>query len=172
MEQRQATLATMTSDTLAREATPGELVSMVIDRLMRSLDDSKTLSPAERDVVLASMYEGEVNNGGHHQFFFNSRGDDAVETRDALARIGSADLLEIYDCALTAFPTGRPARDREKRNDELARWGEKQFKIFERLDSAYTRQRRGRPHSIGTFAPTSLKCRTHGQPLAGTLRSS
>jgi hypothetical protein len=51
--------------------------------------------------------------------------------------MGRTDALAIFDCALTAFPGGKPARDREQRNNQLARWGEKQFTIFDRLDSAF-----------------------------------
>lgn len=136
-DKRRAKLATMTGDTLVREATPDELVATVTDRLMRAADGSARLSPAEHDVRLVAIYDGEVNNGGHHQFFFNSSGDEAVEVREALARIGCTDVLPIYDCALTAFPGHKPSRIRERRNEELARWGDKQFRIFERLDSAY-----------------------------------
>jgi hypothetical protein len=136
-EKRQTKLAAMAGDTLVREATPDELVDIVMQRLMRSLDQPMKMSAAERDVWLAAMYDGEVNNGGHHQFFFNSSGDEAIEVRDALARIGRTDTLAIYDCALTAFPGSKPARDRAQRNEQLARWGEKQFQIFEHLDSAY-----------------------------------
>lgn len=137
LEKRQAELAAMSSDKLAREATADELVSTVTDRLIRALEASKTLSPIERDVWLAITYDGEVNNGGHHQFFYNSTGDEALDVRDALARIGARASLAIYDCALTAFPGNQPARDGGQRNEQLARWGEKQFQIFDRLDSAY-----------------------------------
>jgi hypothetical protein len=136
-EKRHDRLSSLSGAALVREATDDELVGIVIDRLVKSLDDPMTMSPAERDIWLWNDYSGEVFNGGHHQFFFNSSGDAALETRGALEHIGLGDVLKIYDCALTAFPASRPSHDGDERNNQLARWGDNQFKIFERLDSAF-----------------------------------
>jgi len=136
-EKRYDRLLSLSGAVLVRDATDDELFGIVLDRLMKSLDEPMTMSPAERDIWLWNGYSGEVFNGGHHQFFFNSSGDDALETRGALDRIGLGDVLKIYDCALTAFPDSKPSHDRNERNNQLARWGDNQFKIFERLDSAF-----------------------------------
>lgn len=136
-EKRYDRLSSLSGAALVRDATDDELFGVALDRLMKSLDEPMTMSPAERDIWLWNDYSGEVFNGGHHQFFFNSSGDDALDTRRALERIGLGDVLKIYDCALTAFPATKPSHDRDERNNQLARWGDNQFKIFERLDSAF-----------------------------------
>jgi hypothetical protein len=136
-EKRYDRLSSLSGAALLRDATDDELFNVVLDRLMSSLDEPMTMSPAERDVWLWNDYAGEVFNGGHHQFFFNSSGDDALDTRGALERIGFGKVLTIYDCALTAFVASKPSRDRGERNNQLARWGDHQFEIFDRLDSAF-----------------------------------
>lgn len=135
-EAQHAKLAAMTVDALVRDATPNELVDTVMERLMKIYDDP-ALSPRERELLLVWLHNGELFNGGHHQFFTNSSGNDALATRSAFASMGLAEVLAIYDCALTAFPDGKPDADRQKRQDQLARWGDKQFTIFERLDEAF-----------------------------------
>jgi hypothetical protein len=122
----------MTVARLVRDATDAELVGVVTDRLNKS-----NLLPPERNTLLVLMHDAEVLNGGHHQLFFNSSGDHAIETREALTEIELTDILAIYDCALTAFPNSRPDTDRLKRGEQLARWGAKQFEIFGQLDKAY-----------------------------------
>jgi hypothetical protein len=159
---RQAQLAAMTGDRLVREADAGELISTVLTRLTRA-DASTRLSTAEQDVLHASTYEGEVHNGGHHQFFLNSSGDVALEVRDALARIGRIDAVTLIDCAHTAFPDNKPARDRDQRNEQLARWGDKQFVIFERLDEAL--------YASTSWTPTLdryIRAYITEMPIAGT----
>lgn len=106
----------------------------VLDALMKK---TSPLTEVERDVKLHWLLEAEVSNGGFHQFFFNSTGDEALATREAIARIGPAELLELYDCALSAFPNGKPDSDRAKRNAQLAQWGEAQFELFAPLDRTF-----------------------------------
>jgi hypothetical protein len=144
-DKRRAKLDAMTGTALVREAKPGELFDVTLDRVSRSFDESMTMSRAERDVWLWNLYSGEVNNGGHHQYFFNSSGNDALETRDALARMALPEVLALVDCAFTAFPGDKPASDRKERIEHLARWGDRQFEIFERLDSAFYASSSWRP---------------------------
>jgi hypothetical protein len=40
-------------------------------------------------VTLIEALEGEINNGGFHQFFYNNAGDDTVEIIKALETIGA-----------------------------------------------------------------------------------
>jgi hypothetical protein len=73
----------------------------------------------ERQLFLVATLAGEVHNGGFHQFFWNSSGDAARETRDALAAIGLPEVLALFDCALSAFPRSTPERNRKKRKRAL-----------------------------------------------------
>ncbi len=80
--------------------------------------------PAQ-DLHLVVLWVGEVNNGGHRQFFDNSAGDRAAETLEALGRIGApAECLTTLRAALDLFEVGgKPPVLRWERQDALtARW--------------------------------------------------
>ena len=131
-ERRQAELDGWPLELLLADAGPGELDAAVLRRLLQ-----KTVRTAGEDRLLLHFeLEGEVLNGGFHQFFFNSSGDRALETRAVVAELGPKELLAIYDCALTAFPDGKPSPDRDARNAQLAAWGGAQFEVFDALDRA------------------------------------
>jgi hypothetical protein len=70
------------------------------------------LSAAERVVVLVDGVEREVNNGGLHQFYFNSAGDCATETPAALRAIGACQVAAIVEQANALFPGGAPPSSR------------------------------------------------------------
>ncbi len=63
--------------------------------------------------------EAEVNNGGFHQFFFNSAGDRTADTIRALKVIGAVRTAEIVGEAAAMFPGGMPSADRYKRQNQL-----------------------------------------------------
>lgn len=69
------------------------------------------LSPPEQTFILVWELEAEVNNGGFHQFFFNSDGDRAVLTPAALRQIGAEHTASIVERANAMFP-GAPPTDR------------------------------------------------------------
>jgi hypothetical protein len=69
--------------------------------------------------ALIDALEGEVNNGGFHQFFYNSAGDSTAETIRALETIGAAAMAEIVRRAAAMFPGQMPPKDRFLRQDIL-----------------------------------------------------
>ena len=74
--------------------------------------ERQELAMTPTDVVaLVDGLEGELNNGGFDQFFFNSTGDYALETIDALNRIGAHQTAEIVQLACDRFPHGSPPFD-------------------------------------------------------------
>ena len=68
---------------------------------------------------LIGRLEAEVNNGGFDQFFFNSAGDDAAPTIQALELIGATKTAAIVRRACRKFPGGMPPADRERRQELL-----------------------------------------------------
>jgi hypothetical protein len=74
----------------------------------------KSMSPDEV-VDLIDVLEGEVNNGGFHQYFYNSAGDRTAETIQALEIIGAFKMAEIVKKAAQMFPSGMPPKDRFER---------------------------------------------------------
>lgn len=70
-------------------------------------------------VDLVNAVEGEVNNGGFHQFFYNNAGDNTMETIQALEIIGAKNMADIVRRAAAMFPGGMPPKDRFARQDVL-----------------------------------------------------
>ena len=82
------------------------------------------LSHASKVIYLAETCEGQINNGGFDQFFWNSSGDFTLETIKALEEIGATKSVQLFNKATSWFPNSTPSADRE------ARW--KQLKVFEK----------------------------------------
>jgi hypothetical protein len=134
-EARMKSLEALPLDKLLAQAKADELGDVLYDLLMQA--DPDKLTPLEARAYAVGELFGEVSNGGFDQYFFNSSGDDASDARAGLAEIGPRELVPVFDCALTAFPGGKPNRDRQKRIDELFRWGEERDGLFEPLDLSF-----------------------------------
>jgi YD repeat-containing protein len=70
-------------------------------------------------VDLIDALEGEVNNGGFHQYFYNSAGDRTAETIQALEIVGAFAMADIVNRAAQRFPHGMPPKNRFERQDVL-----------------------------------------------------
>jgi len=68
---------------------------------------------------LVNDLEMEINNGGFDQFFFNSTGDRAHETIDALLAIKASHTADILKSAVDKFPNGTVPTDRGERQTLL-----------------------------------------------------
>ena len=65
------------------------------------------------------MLEAEVNNGGFDQYYFNSAGDMAVQTVEALEAIGAPNTASLLRAANEEFPGAMPPIDRSERQQVL-----------------------------------------------------
>ena len=75
----------------------------------------ENLSAAQRVFYLNQNLEREVNNGGFHQYFFNSSGDHADESVLALGAIGALNTAELLREAIGKFPDGKVPEDQDER---------------------------------------------------------
>jgi hypothetical protein len=95
------------------------------------------LTQAQRYYYAVSEYHGEVCNGGHHQYFYNSAADHYVEAiagLRAMALPGKAALLER---ALTAFAGGKPPVQWQARRDLVEGFQPPAEAVLERADNLY-----------------------------------
>ena len=89
--------------------------------VMNSCDDKalrvglSRLTEVERVVVLVSRANFEIELGGLDTFYYNSAGDEAVPTVDALKAVGATQAASALENANALFPGGSPPRAREKR---------------------------------------------------------
>ena len=100
-------------------------------------EEMEKLNPSQRILVIVETLEGEINNGGFDQFYFNSSGDYANETVDALIMLGALNTAEMVRKANAEFPNGIVPKDREKRQDVLDSIREKSSENWNRLESIY-----------------------------------
>ncbi len=63
-----------------------------------------SLNEFEKTVILIDLLEGQVNNGGFDQYFFNSSGNFAIETLKALEEINAPFVKGLLQEAINNFP--------------------------------------------------------------------
>jgi hypothetical protein len=95
------------------------------------------LSEAEKVVLCVEDLEGEVNNGGFHQYFLNSDGELIHETPAALEAIGAGYTAAIVRRACSVFPEGSPPKDRTERQESLLVLGREADAQLSRLDDEF-----------------------------------
>lgn len=95
------------------------------------------VSTAERVFYCVYWLEAEVNNGGFHQFFYNSSGDYALETAAALAEIGAVYTKQLLEQAFTVFPQQAPPKHRGLRQQQLLAISEDQENFLSSLDEKF-----------------------------------
>jgi hypothetical protein len=98
---------------------------------------SDALAPHEKVVLDVDALEGEINNGGFHQYFFNSAGDRVAAAVDALKLIGALKAAAIVEDACRPFPDGRPDVDRFARQRQLQKIDDAVFKGLDERFYAY-----------------------------------
>lgn len=86
---------------------------------------------------LIEVFEGEVNNGGFHQFFYNSTGNETAEIIQALETIGARKVAEIVKKAAAKFPGGMPPKDRTQRQNLLLDKVDPAITVFTELNNEF-----------------------------------
>lgn len=97
------------------------------------------LSFPEQVFVCVWELEAEVNNGGFDQYFFNVAGDNAHAVLAALDAIDAMRAREIAADAIAVFGPAGPPRDRDERQEILARFTEVQTERLDELGQAFLR---------------------------------
>ena len=77
-------------------------------------------SLGERMVFACKWMAVEVQNGGFHQYFFNSAGDFWKDVLDGLQIIGDEEGLARFREVLSVFPDASPSPERYRRQDQLS----------------------------------------------------
>ena len=81
--------------------------------------DFESLNSIEKNILYIEMLEGQVNNGGFDQYFFNSSGEYAHDTLIALKEIKAPQMAEILNRAIKIFPTLPIPKDTEQRREYM-----------------------------------------------------
>ncbi len=100
-------------------------------------DGFSALKPAQKPYLAVMMFDGEVNNGGLFQYFFNPSGDYWPEALAGFEAMESKDCLGIIREAVGKFGKDGPHQDREQRQEQLAKLQRKSKAVFDSLDDRY-----------------------------------
>jgi len=95
------------------------------------------LTEREKMVYTLWWFEGELNNGGFHQYFFNSSGDHANQALTFLENIGAVQVSRLLKEAIkTAFGDLAPV-ERSERQELLDIDEEKKMEQLDQLDQVF-----------------------------------
>lgn len=111
------------ADFLAEEDPTAILWSFLVGVAYRNgsqREDVAALSPAAKLIYFAQVLDGEVMNGGFHQFFSNGSGRYAHEALFALRELGAPRAVALLQRAIAQFPGQRVPQDQAERNAVLA----------------------------------------------------
>jgi hypothetical protein len=108
--------------------------------LVRAWEENPELvrwTPGQKQFLAIENMEGEINNGGYNQYFWNLSGDHVASCLEGLERIGAVKEIALMKRAIGLFPGGRVPEDRGERQDVLDEMGEDGVDAFHELDSEY-----------------------------------
>lgn len=96
----------------------------LVNRIYHTEAGYAGLAPAERTYYLGCVLNGEVYNGGLHQFYSNSAGDRYADTVSALDELRASNSLRILrrSCDLLFPGADAPPSDRARRFEVLPWW--------------------------------------------------
>lgn len=121
-----------------KKSTPADEATEPADAWKRyeslSAMDRSSLHGAALQLVALGELRTQVNNGGFHQYFFNSSGDLAMEALQASTALGIDQLAATIQQALGLLG-GRYTADREGRQEVLDELDNEEE--FEPLDAAF-----------------------------------
>jgi hypothetical protein len=116
------------------------------------------LSVPEKVFVCVWGLEAEVNNGGFDQFYFNSTGDLAADTLDALITIGALNAGEIVREANAVFGPDGPDKDLKNRQEQLGSLGEKVHETLDELDKKFWKYPDNLESLLTSYVRENRKC--------------
>jgi Domain of unknown function (DUF4375) len=124
------------------DTNPRDLILHVFSRVAKGAGGRGCigLSPAEAAFCRVMWLEASVDTGGFAEFFFDSYGDFASETLEALSRIGAFDAAALLREAIALFGSTGPSRDQVARNEELVGLGPGAAAMLSKLDEAFYSQ--------------------------------
>ncbi|MEI8383583.1 MAG: DMP19 family protein [Planctomycetota bacterium] len=126
--------------------TDAEYLDQFNDEFWRTLKNGgvDALSRLQRDALCIMNFQAEINNGGMHQYFYNSSGDFAKETPDVMRRIGADEVTVLLDRANGYFGASGPPTNRDTRMEQLLSLPEnRQQEIHDLTDEFYDAEDRG-----------------------------
>jgi hypothetical protein len=110
-----------------------------VNELSNYGEDLTNLSEPQKNLLFVGNAEREVNNGGFNQFYWNSSGDFAHETQNAIKTIGANRMADIVTKANSVWPDETVPKDRTRRQEIQEKIEEQANPIWEECDQEFYR---------------------------------
>lgn len=131
-----------------------ELWSSLVQRVHKTDEGFEGLSPEERLYFAVGILDGEVHNGGFHQFFWNSSGGYYRYAASGLDELGAGQALELLQRAKEiAFGDKPPPLDWKERRTFLVNSDSgKRLETLDELDPAFWQESKTLNDKLARFA--------------------
>jgi HEAT repeat protein len=96
----------------------------------------ESLTEPQKHYSAVSIYDAEVNNGGHSQYFWNSSGNNWKLALAGLLAIGSKERAQILQEAAATFGPLGPSENRRLRQEQLPEFPKRSNRLDD-LDTRY-----------------------------------
>ena len=95
------------------------------------------LTETEKIIRAVEDLEMEVNNGGFHQYFYNSAGDHWQDCLVGLEKVGASKTGLLFKSALSIFNEASPPEDRLQRQEVAGKLKKEKFEFLDQLDQKF-----------------------------------
>jgi len=114
-----------------------ELVGTVLWNKASEVSSFEQLSEPEKTFVYIDIFEGELNNGGLFDFFYNTSGAFAHQVLDAYQAIGADESAAIVSQAIALFPDLPVSKDLFIRRQLLSNLKQTVLDEWEKLETQF-----------------------------------
>lgn len=114
-----------------------EINDLVWEKMDDYAPDYPKLNQAEKDFLHISYLQGQVDNGGFDQFFFNGSGDYCYEILESLQRIQAYRTFSIVSSAFQLFPIQPIPNDTRIRRTAMESLDENISYGWDKLDNQF-----------------------------------
>ncbi|PIB31795.1 hypothetical protein BFP78_07930 [Gaetbulibacter sp. 5U11] len=114
-----------------------ELVGTVLWNKASEVSSFEQLSEPEKTFVYIDIFEGELNNGGLFDFFYNTSGAFAHQVLDAYQAIGAEESTAIVSQAIALFPELPVSKDLFIRRQLLSNLKHTVLDEWEKLETQF-----------------------------------
>lgn len=95
------------------------------------------LAEPERVFICLWQLEAQVNNGGFHQFYFNSSGNLARDTVSSLQAIGAEHTANLVRKANALFGKTGPSSEWSERQEQLEALGDSKTRMMDDIEAEF-----------------------------------
>ncbi|MDQ7961302.1 DMP19 family protein [Flavobacterium lindanitolerans] len=114
-----------------------QIGEIIWHKLDYNYENISNLSEVEKTFVFVDILEGQVNNGGFDQFFFNSSGDYTYEVLKAYENIGAYKTAKLIYEAIRIFPQNPISKDTQTRREIMKSLNEGISEKWDQLDDTF-----------------------------------